>query len=371
MVVPKYVSSFVPALLLVCAGLSTLSFATRAQVRAGTEVHETWTQEFTLAAPTTRNYIPVKDEVKADLDKGLTFVGSGVVQVRSATVQITPKTVSWSRNKTSYRAPGARMVADVTWATPADARDGDRGDVRIRFPKLRGIPSYTYGLHSGGYQRTADGRTVFRETTAHRSDAAVALARMLYVLSVGLPMTILLHSLWWGWRLRREKKARLAELQPPDPQALPRVFYPNPIAEWTAWTLALCIFGGIGSLLGCIAIFETFLYTSMDRALLVIEAVGFVIASIVALIVRASLVTVRIDAHGIGYARGRRAEPNWITARWSDLRGAEFKSRTYKGQTSRWLELGFPDGRTRKIPANVIDFPTLQDMVLDRYARHH
>ena len=57
--------------------------------------------------------------------------------------------------------------------------------------------------------------------------------------------------------------------------------------------------------------------------------------------------------------------------RTSRLRSAEFKSRSYRGQVTRWLELGFPDGRTRKIPANVIDFSTLRDVVLEEYARHH
>jgi hypothetical protein len=47
------------------------------------------------------------------------------------------------------------------------------------------------------------------------------------------------------------------------------------------------------------------------------------------------------------------------------------KSKTYKGTTTEWVELIFPDGKTRKIPSAMIDYPTLRDAVLELYARQH
>ena len=73
--------------------------------------------------------------------------------------------------------PHNQMVADVTWSTLADARDGERGDIRIKFPNLRGIPSYTFAIHSNGRQRGADGRFVFREATAAPTLACYAMTK--------------------------------------------------------------------------------------------------------------------------------------------------------------------------------------------------
>src|SRR5436309_1211976 len=120
--ISKYVVSFLLVLVLVCAILSMLPFATRSQVQAGTTMEETWINEFTLNASSNQMYRV--DEVKADLEKGLAFVGSGVVHVRSTKLEITPQEVSWTENKRKYTAPGARMVARVTWDARADAAEG-------------------------------------------------------------------------------------------------------------------------------------------------------------------------------------------------------------------------------------------------------
>ena len=111
---PRHLGSFLAVLAVICGGLSTLKFATRSCVRAGTEVHETWTNEFTIdARQDSKTHYPVDDAIKSELENGVAFLGTGVVQVRSSAVRITPKTVSWTRNKTSYKAPGGQMIADV------------------------------------------------------------------------------------------------------------------------------------------------------------------------------------------------------------------------------------------------------------------
>lgn len=365
----KYGSSFLLALVPVCAILSMLSFAVRSQVRAGVTMEETWTNTFTLDASSNQMY-RIDDDVRADLEKGIAFIGSGVVHVRSTKVEITPQEVSWTENKTKYTAPGARMVARVTWDTPADAGDGDKGDIHVEFPRMPSIPNYTVAFHSGASQKTGDGRWVFREVTAHRSAASVAIGRFFFVLSAGLPMTFLLHGIWWAFQLKSEKRALLAGLAQPSVQPLPRVFYPDPIAEWLVWTLTLCISGGWGSLMASFAIYDSFQSSVFVWLLFIMQGIGVVIALIVALYVRSSVVSVRIDADAISYAKGR-GEPQWITARWSELKGAVVKSETYRGTTIECVELIFPDGKTRKIPSSVIDYPTLRNTMIELYARQH
>ena len=53
-----------------------------------------------------RPNVSVDDDVKEYLEKGITFVGSGVAHVRSTKLEITPQEVSWTENKRKYTAPG-------------------------------------------------------------------------------------------------------------------------------------------------------------------------------------------------------------------------------------------------------------------------
>ena len=367
----KYLGSFLIVLVAVCGICSTLTFATRSHVRAGDAVEETFNTELTLDASAGSNqFYPVDADIKSDLEKGVTFIGSGAARVTSVKVDVTAKEVSWTRDKIKYKAPGTAMVAHVKWETPADAANGATGDIQIKFPKIRGVSSYEPSFHSGGYQKTGDGRLLFREITVYQGALSLALGRFFFSLSVGLPITLLIHGIWWAFQVKREKRLRLAALAPADPDALPRTYYSNPTAEWFGWTFTLIMFGVIGSLMASFVIHDGYLSSTLDWVLIIMQAVGIAIGLIVIWGARISVVTVRIDADTLSLAKGR-GEPRWNTARWADLKSALTKSRTYKGTTTEWVEVQFPDGKTRKIPAGVEGFAELRDRVLTIYALHH
>lgn len=148
-----------------------------------------------------------------------------------------------------------------------------------------------------------------------------------------------------------------------------RTFPPGDTAEWVGVTTAVAIIGGIGSLIALLAIHDGYLSTSVNRFLVGVVLFGWLVALITGTIMRRRVVTVRLDADGIALARGR-GEPRWVEARWSELRGAAARSRTYRGNVTRWLEIITPDGRLWKVPSNSIGYQILGDEVLRRHAGH-
>ncbi|HEX4123911.1 MAG TPA: hypothetical protein VHY37_04230, partial [Tepidisphaeraceae bacterium] len=81
--------------------------------------------------------------------------------------------------------------------------------------------------------------------------------------------------------------------------------------------------------------------------------------------IRGNMVTVQVDADTLSVAKGR-GEPQWLTARWPDLRSAVTKSSTYKGTRTEWLEVEFPDGQKRTIRD-----PQARQAIATFYARFH
>lgn len=366
----RYLNSFFPILVVLTAICSALPIATRSHVPAGTVIEETWRSEITLDTSDRRHY-RVDDEIKEDLEKGVMFVGTGSVRVTSSKVEITAKQVSWDDHDETITAPGAVMVSHVKWEAPAGSANGAVGDIRVAFPKIRGIPSYTPNFRSGGGQKTGDGQWIFREVTTYRSHLSLLLGRFFFALYAGLPMAIAVHSLWWLWVLRGEKRLRLAALAQPDGEALPRMFYPSPTAEWLAWTLVLLIFGGLGCMLVGFAMHDGFLSSVMQWVIIIFQAAGVFVGLLTVLIVRANVLTVRIDDDAIALAKGR-GQPRWITARWADLKSLETKYRTYKGTRVESMHLRFPDGRKKTIAEyKVQDYRILRDTSFALYARHH
>jgi hypothetical protein len=63
-----------------------------------------------------------------------------------------------------------------------------------------------------------------------------------FALAAGVPIGVLLHTIFWAFVLKGEKRSRVAEF-PHQGSELPRTFYPSPIAEWTLWLLLV----GIGA----------------------------------------------------------------------------------------------------------------------------
>ena len=306
MMFAKYLVSLLILLVVACLVCSTLPVVTRAHLSAGTAVDETWKIEFTLDCPAAgkASYYIVDDHVKRDLQKGIAFVGSGPIHVISVATEITPKEVSWKVGKTRYTAPGAAMVAHVRWETPADSADGARGDIHIEFPKVRGTPAF----HSGAYQKIGD-RWIFREVTTYRNSLSLNLARFLFALAIALPIAIVLHSIWWALVLWKEKRVRLEELAPSNPEALPRTFYPNPIAEWIGWTITVSILGALGCLFAGIEIANGFMSSIFYWVIVIMQGSGAVIGLIVALIVRANVLTVQVSDDTISCAKAAASFP--------------------------------------------------------------
>lgn len=365
----RYFISLLVVTVVMSAIASTFSFVTRSQVQGGTIVEETWTNDFTLRK-TGNIYYPVDSDIKADLEKGVSFVGSGAIRVLSAKVEVSAKQVTWTSNKTTYTAPGGALVSHVRWEAPVDAADGASGTIHVEFPKLSGVPSYDLDFQSGSYQKTGD-QWVFREVTVHQGAVSLALGRLVFGTCLGLPVAFLVHSGWWLFCLRREKRIRLAALAPTGSETLPRTFHPDPVAEWNVWCILMLIFGGVGTLFTGIGISGGFVSSVIARVILGIVGFGVLVGILVVLFVRRSVFSLKIDADSLSVAQGR-GEPKWITASWGDLKGAACKSRTYKGNRTEWVEVIFPDGKKRKFYENYLpEYAVVRTVVLALYERHH
>jgi hypothetical protein len=365
----RYFISLVVVTVVMSAIASMFSFVTRSQVRGGTTVEEMWTNDFTLRGMGS-TYYEVDSDIMADLEKGVSFVGSGAIRVLSTKVEVSAKKVTWTSNKTEYTAPGGTLVSHVRWEAPADAAAGAAGTIHVEFPKIRGVPGYDVNFHSGSYQKTGN-EWVFREVTVHQGAISLALGRLVFGMCLGLPVAFLFHSGWWLLYLRREKRARLAALAPVSSETLPRTFYPDPVAEWNVWCIMMLIFGGIGTFIAGIGISSGFVSSVIAWVILGMVGFGVLISLLIVWLVRRSVVSLKIDADSLSVAQGR-GEPKWITASWGDLKGAVCKSRTYKGSRTEWVEVIFPDGKKRKFYENYLpEYAVVRAVVLALYERHH
>ncbi len=294
------------------------------------------------------------------LESFSSFVAEGPVRILSSSVHITPKDVSWTEDRTHFTAPGAGLAAHVKWDTPPDSPNAAHGRVYIRFPELTGK---TISFHSGGYQKDDQGHFVLREVTAYRSNLALSFARLVFALSAGLPFGILLHSILWAFVLKTEKRSRLAALPEQGPD-LPRTFYPNPILEWTLWTLLFGIGAFVSSIMAGVAISDGFMSSSMAWVSYIFVAIGAAIGLVSAYFTSKSVLTVRVEANGMSYAHGR-ADLQWLNASWWDILHLSQKSRTYRGTTREWLVIEFKDNRKKlKVTQNIEGYPILRDLLL-------
>ena len=365
----RYIISLLIVTVLLSAIAGMFSFVSRSHVRGGTIVEETWKNDFTLRKMG-NTYYRVDSEIKEALEKGISFVGSGAIRVLSKNVEVSPKQVTWTYHKTNYTAPGGTLVSHVRWEAPSDAADGTTGSIHPEFPEIPGVRGYDFDFHSGNYQRTGD-RWVFREMTVHQGAISLALGRLAFGLCVGLPAAFLVHSGWWLFILRRERRARLAALAADSGETLPRTFHPDPVAEWSVWSILVLVFGAIGTVMAGICISTGFVSGIFAWALLGIVGFGVLIGLLAAWAVRRTVVTLKIDADSISVAKGR-GEPKWITAAWGDLKDAACKSRTYQGNRTEWVEVVFPDGKKRKFYENYLpDYAIIRTAVLTLYERHH
>jgi len=359
--IPKYLATLALTVSLVALAASSLQFATRSQVLAGKAVDEALKIEFTIDADSRHTY-KISPRIKQFLEEYVSFYAEGPPHVVSAKVEITPKDVSWSENHSTITSTGGAMAARFQWDTPADTANGAHGNIYLNFPEIPGLEGKVPTFHSGGYQRDDKGRYVIREVTTYRNAFLLSFARFVFALAAGVPFGVLLHTIFWAFVLKSEKRSRLAEL-PPQGSGLPRTFYPNPITEWTVWLMVFGIGAFTAGMMASFSVYDGFMSSTFIWVIYIIMAVTAAIALPAAYFIGKSLLTVRVDTNGISYARGR-GDLQWLNAAWSDIALFRQKSRTYRGNTSYWIELEFKDKRKKlKIGQTLEGYPALRDIL--------
>jgi len=359
--ISRYLATLGFVVVLLSVAASTMRFATRSQVPAGQTIAEAFQLDFTLNADNSHTYT-VTPRLKQALQEGVTFPTDGAVRVVSSSVEITPKDVSWSEGDTHYTSAGAGLTAQVHWDTSPDAANGANGKIFVHFPEVSGLPDSALTFHSGNYQKDDQGRFVVRDVNAYRGAIPLFFARFALGLAIGMPIGAVLHTIWWIFVLKKEKRARIAALPPRSPQ-LPWTFYANPIAEWVIWTVLFGCFSLSASIMAAVATSDGFLGSSMAWIIYGMQGAGALSGGIIAYYLRVRALTVRVDSNGISYARGRE-NPRWFSAHWTDVQQLFRKSRTYRGTRREWVEIQFKDGRKKlKLPEDMVDYPALRDFV--------
>jgi hypothetical protein len=360
--IPKYLATLVLAVCLVTVAASSLQFATRSQVLAGKAVDETLKIEFTIDADSSHTY-KISPRIKQFLEEHINFYAEGPARIVSAKIEITPKDVSWSENRSTITSTGAAMTARLQWDTPADSANGAHGYIYINFPEVPGLEGRAATFHSGGYQKDDKGRYVICEVTTYRDAFQLSLARFGFALAVGIPFGALLHTIFWAFLLKGEKRSRMAEL-PPQGSGLPRTFYPNPIVEWTLWLLLFGSGALTTSMMAAFSVYDGFMSSTVIWVIGIMLAIMAAIALTAAYFTGRALLTVRVDTNGISYARGR-GDLQWRNAAWTDILLFREKSRTYRGSTTYWIELEFNDKRKKlKIGQSLEGYPALRDILM-------
>ncbi len=282
----RYLISLLLSLGIVCSFLVRLPFATNSQVTAGTAFEETWTADFTLPTATQKGYYLIDGKLKDYLEKGLRFVGTGAVRVRSATFKLNPKRVSVGSGRSPATAPGASLVAQVDWEVPAEAADGETGAIHIEFPPFADVQRVNAHFYSERTQKTGE-EWVFREVTAYRGDTSLALGRYRFVSVAGLSIVFLFHSIWWLFMIVRERRARLAAMGALSGNRPGRAFWPSPTGAWWGWTITLVLINAIGALFAGISISRDFMSLAIVTVLMTMQVISVVVGVVVVLMARA------------------------------------------------------------------------------------
>lgn len=359
----KYVATLIIAVVPVTYAASFLTFATRSQVAAGTAVDETVDIEFTIDADDSHTYT-IDSTIAQFLTTHIRFESEGSAHVVDATVVVTPKDVSWSEGKSRVTSPGAGLSARLRWDTPSTAADGAHGSVYLDFPDVPDLEGQAPTFHSGGYHKSDRGRYLIREVTTYQSAYRLTLARFGIALAGGLPFGLLLHTIFWALILKREKRSRLAALPPPT-TVLPQTFYSSP-TEWTAWLGTFGIGSFVASVIAVAMAYDGFMSSYVTSFIYGVLGIAIALGLIVAYYARTTALTVSVDTDGIHYARGR-GDLQWTHAAWNDILRITQKSRTYRGVTSRWMEIEFNDKRKRlNIGKTIEGYPALRDILVSR-----
>jgi hypothetical protein len=359
--IAKYLAPLAIVVVLVTCGASWLQFATRSQVLSGTAVDENLQLEFTIDADNRNTYI-VTPALAQFLSESIRFHTDGPARIIASKVEVTPKDVSWTENRENITSKGAAMKASLRWDTPADAANGSHSNIFIEFPEIPGLAGKQPTFHSGGYQKDDAGRYVVREVTTYQSKALLSLERIIFALAAGLPFGIVLHAIWWGFVLKTEKRSLVGAF-PPQGTALPRTFYPDPIAEWTIGLIIFGVGAVVVSLMAGFSVYEGFMSSSGMSIIYTILAIALGIALVAAYFTGRKLLTVRVESSGFAYARGC-GDLEWINVAWSEILSMMQLSRTYRGNTTYWVEIEFNDSRKKlKIDQTIQGYPALRDLL--------
>ena len=222
------------------------------------------------------------------------------------------------------------MTVQLQWETPNDAANGAHSNIYMNFPKTPKFEGKMPTIHSGGYQRDDQDRFVIREVTTYRSPTQLSLARFLFALVAGLPLGISLHSICWAFVLKREKRIRMAAL-PILGAVWPQTFYPDPIAEWSIWLIVLGVGSFLPSMFAVLGIIDGFVSSSFVPVIYSVVAIVVALSLIAAYFTGKNVLTVRVDANTLSYARGR-GDLQFLTVAWADIAQLAEKSQTSRGK---------------------------------------
>ena len=352
----KYVATLAVAVCLVTLVASAMQFVVDSCVLSGQTVNESLRIEFTIDVDSDHMYT-IDDSMAQLLQNQVHFSTEGSARVLNVSTEITPKSVSWKEGHITKTAPGALMTAQLQWDTPSDSANGATGAIYLELPSFRGI---TPTMHFGQYQILGDKRCLIRELTAYRTPSHLYLARFGYALVAGLPFGMLLHTIFWAFVLKREKRARIENLQTHSYDSS-QTFHADPIAEWVTAMIAI----GVGTFMSCmmagISISDGFLSSTMFTVIYSIIALEIVAAILFAYLTGKSALTVKVDANAFSYMRGRN-NPQWIITAWSEILTMVEKSRKYRGSTYYWIEVEFKDNRKKlKISTSIVGYPDLRN----------
>ena len=303
LVISKYFATLVLAVFLVTFGGSSLPFVTRSQVLSGRAMVETSQFEFTIDADNSSTY-KVSSRIKQFLESHIRFCTEGIVRLVSTKVEIAPKRVSWTEHRSTITAAGAAMTARIKWDTPAGSANGAHGDIYIELPAIPWLEGHVPYLRSGAYQVEKKGRYVVREVTTYRGAFLLSLSRFQFALAAGLPFGTLFQAIFWAFVLRGEKRSRLAESSAQG-SGLPRTFYPSVLAVWIAPLIIICSGALMASVMAGFSAYEGFLSSSLSTVIYIMLATVGGVALLVGYFTTKALVTVRVEANGISYSRGR------------------------------------------------------------------
>ena len=279
----RYLISLLLSLGIVCGFLARLPFVTLSQVSAGTSFEETWTANFTLPAVTQKGYYLIEGKMKDYLEKGLKFVGTGAARVRSATFKLNQTRVEVGSGKSPATAPGTSLVAQVAWEVPADAADGETGAIHIEFPPFADVQRVNANFYSERIQKTGE-EWVFREVTAYRSEASLALGRYRFASVAGLSIVFFFHGIWWLFMIAKERRVRLAALGQLSGSRPGSAFWPSPTGTWWGWTLPLVLINFVGALFASISISRDFMSPVIATVPMTLQVSSVVVAVVVVLI---------------------------------------------------------------------------------------